>query len=447
MILRTEPLGLVKRMLEERRWMSLPAGKRREARDEQLRRVIDWCASTVPWYREAFAARLEQIRGVADLHLLPIVSKEILRSRYADFMPNAETVDQVLERFGASAVSTSGTSGERLTVLQVDELFAPLDLAGNEVLLDEGWSGRRLAIFTTPICSAAVCHMGKMPYEQRLELPTALTLNSSQRVLSIGRAEAQDIFADLHRYQPKALQVDPVYLVGLIRAARLYDLSFPATIRVVYSTYEYCSVVHRAVIEAALGAPVYDLYGSTELGIVLTACAEGRSHLWDSVQIAECLDDHGQPVAPGEIGAFTVTRLRAPVPMPLVRYRTGDLARAIVEPCSCSQKDREVFQVEGRVRDRILAPGGGFLTTRAIDELFAGLTFADHYQLTQRSMEEFELTVMRREGGDERGVDVIRDRLRERLGASARVDVRFVKEIAPARSLKYQLTRSTLLEA
>lgn len=89
-------------------------------------------------------------------------------------------------------------------------------------------------------------------------------------------------------------------------------------------TSEVCSEQDARLISQAFGIPVYNEYGSSELGVVGFKSARH----WvcnDALYYLEVLDESGRVVPDGEVGLLTVTHLynRA---TPLIRYQTGDLA-------------------------------------------------------------------------------------------------------------------------
>src|SRR5262249_40433499 len=156
------------------------------------------------------------------------------------------------------------------------------------------------------------------------------------------------ILRDLERFQPSVLRVDPVYAVALVRALEREQLPIPR-VDAVWTAYEYCSALHRPILEAAFAAPVTTVYAATDLGGGCQAfrCERGVFHVWQEQYVFEYLRG-GQPVAAGELGEIAVTSLAHRF-MPLVRYCVEDLGRPLAEPCSCDHADWLGFTLEGRL--------------------------------------------------------------------------------------------------
>src|SRR6185369_10954730 len=94
--------------LRKTQW--LDQGQVRDLQDEKLRRLVRHAYRNVPYYRRVLQeARLrpEAIRGQADLHKLPFLTKKDIREHlYFDIMSENHDKSQILK------ISTSGSTGE-----------------------------------------------------------------------------------------------------------------------------------------------------------------------------------------------------------------------------------------------------------------------------------------------------------------------------------------------
>ena len=402
--------------------------------------AVRWAAANVPFYRERLGTARATFQRPEQLAELPLTTRRDIREAFPDRMiPDGADVAKLLRDGGATIETTSGSADERLSVLFDRKRWtSPLNLP--LFALTGGLRELRIAQFTTPICSGTECHKGGMSYEQRRRGRAHLILDSSDHVMDLTRAELDGIVADVARFDPTVLQVDPVYGVALVRALARHALPLPR-VRAIRVSYEYCSVLHRRVLEAELGAPVFGHYGAAELGGAAAFECEvaGRYHVWADELVAEVVRD-GRPLPAGEVGELVVTTLRNRI-MPLVRYRIGDLARMVETPCRCALRAWPAFQLEGRCKDIIRDTSALRLTTRDVDETFRGLGWIDFYQLVQRGRTAYQLIAVARDGASSEEQEW-RGRAQALLGAAARIDVRYARAIAPERSLKYRLTRS-----
>jgi phenylacetate-CoA ligase len=403
-------------------------------RDKRVAKMIDWARQRVPFHR----GRLAEARGYHDLAQLPIMDKRDIRENFpAGLLPEGLDIDALVERGEASLEATSGTADDRLQVF-FDHSRPGFHLSFPGVApLPGGWGEARIAVFTTPICSGTVCHLGGMSFDERLK--GELTLNSSDRVLRLTRAELDGILADWDRFRPNVLRCDPVYAAALVRAFQREKLPVPR-VKVVWCSFEYCSVIHRAILEEGFGAPVVEYFGGTDIGGSEAAfrCENGRYHVWEDAYAFEFVRD-GARVAEGEVGELLVTSLRNQV-MPVVRYRIGDLARPLGYGCGCAHDYWYSFSLEGRIKDCLTTRDGRRLTTRDVDEQFRGLRCFDFYQLVEDAPGDYQLFVMPApDAGSDAGEAEVTRRLLSLLGEGARLRVRSVKEIPAEKSLKYRM--------
>ncbi len=80
----------------------------------------------------------------------------------------------------------------------------------------------------------------------------------------------------------------------------------------------------RDTIETALNAPVFNRYGSREVGDIACECSYHNGlHVSVPIHYVEILKENGEPAKPGEIGEIVITLLTN-FAMPLIRYRIGD---------------------------------------------------------------------------------------------------------------------------
>ena len=113
----------------------------------------------------------------------------------------------------------------------------------------------------------------------------------------------------------------------------------------------------RAAAQEAWGAPVGNIWATSEGGGVGLPCDHSRSHLSDDLLIVEPVDEEGRPVAPGQRSAkIYLTNLfnRA---LPLIRYEITDEVTVETEPCPCGSAHRCVADVQGRLDDVFVYDG------------------------------------------------------------------------------------------
>ena len=101
------------------------------------------------------------------------------------------------------------------------------------------------------------------------------------------------------------------------------------------------------------GCPIYDTYGTHEMGTCGFDCREQSGmHVMEDTLYLEIVDiETGEPVAPGERGNMVVTVFFRNVP-PIIRYNLRDLGRllpdSLAKACPCGSHFRRMDHFLGR---------------------------------------------------------------------------------------------------
>jgi phenylacetate-CoA ligase len=106
----------------------------------------------------------------------------------------------------------------------------------------------------------------------------------------------------------------------------------------------------RRMLEDAWGAPVFDNYGTHEVGLLAYECvAKDGLHVNDDTAVVEIVDrESEQPLADGSAGNIVVTSLHRSVP-PIIRYNLKDLMRRESRAmCGCGARTTKLSGFLGR---------------------------------------------------------------------------------------------------
>ncbi len=420
-----------------------PGEVRRRQSLFQLRQFMAFIQEEVPYYRAQAAYTSVAINCEEDIRLLPILTKADIRAHFLDLLSAQVDLSAGLERKDLSLLITSGSTGERLQAI-----------LGNEVATDPGcyaqvWTGRRwgeppkVAIFTTPICSQAVCHLGKASYEERI-LGNVLFLDSTEDLFSIDRQFVAKGAEELHRFAPEMLHFNPVYLHWFVRRAKEFGIPLPS-VGLLASSYQYQTRFQRKAIEHTFSRASYDWYGATEAATAIgQECPSGRLHVRVEQCVAEIVGPEG-PVEEGELGAIVITTTASRT-MPLARYRLGDVGSIDHSPCNCLLNGCPSVVLHGRAKDMLYLQDR-WVTTRQFDEAIADtkdLDFYSCYQPDAKTLRIDAIPALGQEGTFPAAE--LADKLEARFGIS-KVQVKVVARLDPIPgSLKFSLTRCDFAE-
>jgi phenylacetate-CoA ligase len=414
--------------LRKTQWLG-PA-ETRELQDEKLRRLVRHAYRNVPYYRRKMQEqklRPEDIRGQADLHKLPFLTKADIRQHlYFDIMSENHDKAQILK------ISTSGSTGEPF-VCYADR--AQLEVRWAATLRAQEWTGYR---FGDPALRLWHQTLGMTPAQAAKERADAVLSNRT----FIPIFELSD--ENLDRMVNVVAEVQPVLMDGYAEAldfiARYLKTKGRIDVRpkALMSSAQTLPRDSRRLIEEAFGCKVFDKYGSREFsGIAYECDAHSGHHVVAEAYIVEVLRD-GQPVAPGEVGEVVITDLNN-FCMPFIRYRIGDLAEAVdpTSRCTCGRGAPRLGAIEGRVQSIIQGTDGRYLPGTFFAHYLKEFDYAiKKFQVVQEERDAMTFRVVK---GGRFSDDVLAEVLatfREYLGKDMKIAVEFVDEVAMVRTGK-----------
>lgn len=195
--------------------------------------------------------------------------------------------------------------------------------------------------------------------------------------------------ARLNRFSPHAIVGYADALDQLARYCHSQQLQLTSPYAVVSAASSLTQEM-RSRIETAFNCPVFDRYGTREVGAVAMECQQHDGlHILTDVVHVEVLDDVGREVSDGEEGELVVTALHN-FTMPLIRYRIGDRAQRGSGGCACGRPYPRIRRLLGRNEACFKTARGG----RVLPEFFIHLIGKEHnygdlqrFQVVQESME------------------------------------------------------------
>jgi phenylacetate-CoA ligase len=352
----------------------------------------------IPFYQKRGDVVLARDVPLAGLSRVPLLFKKELRATLPrQWAPPGRDVRADLASGALELVETSGSTGDRLRVLWDEGWWMRQEaraMRTNPLVaaaMDGASGAYREAILTTPACGLGTCHIGDLPYEERVD---GLHLFLSQRPdpLFWTDAEQTRILDELSAHGTVGLESDPLYLALLARFARKQGRSIDVK-GFVQLTYAMTTQAHLRAIAGAFAGPVLQLYGASEVGVMFMEGEDGRLHHCPFTTHVELLPV--QVPAPGaeDLALVVVTTLDR-VAMPLVRFVVGDLVRVDWAGARRWTTVPPLAGVEGRIDDAFVRPDGALLTAAAMDRALTGVEGLFLWQAHQRTPDRVEIDVV-----------------------------------------------------
>ena len=389
----------------------------------ELRKLLTFAEAHIPYYREVFREQGFSPRAVTrreDLLALPILTKDIIRSRYSDLVSPAHRDENIVK----------GTSGSTGVPLKFEYSRSSEAWRQATRLRAYGWGGyvqgARTLHYWAQIAKLPLTFHG---IKTRLERAAKreMWVNSMRQDEEHLRGAAEAI----SRFRPTVIIAYTQACAELARFVTDRGLRDWDDIPVLCGA-EAVLPADRAALEGAFGKHIFDTYGSRETMLLASECeAHDGLHLSDENLLVEVLKD-GKPAAPGETGEVVVTDLHNHG-MPLIRYANGDLAvMGPDEPCRCGRGLRRLARVEGRRTDTLRDTAGNPVPGILLHVLFADARkdLVRQFQAVQRASGDVVLRVVRGREWNEEAFAAAVARFRDYL-RGAKIEVEFHESIAP----------------
>ncbi|QQE77917.1 phenylacetate--CoA ligase family protein [Alicyclobacillus sp. SO9] len=174
----------------------------------------------------------------------------------------------------------------------------------------------------------------------------------------------------IKRTQPTVLMEIPFQLEILAGVKQRLGFQTPTSLRALLAAGELVSPSRRKWLQSLWKVPVYNLFGSTETGGLVTSCHQGHFHLDNPTVLFEVVDDDGQPLGFEQRGQLVLSTLRQG--MPLLRFATHDIVELKpAEICTCGNSHPVLIHY-GRQED-VTRIGGHSWTLYDLQEIVYNL--------------------------------------------------------------------------
>lgn len=408
----------------------------RKYQDKQLRNMVRY-AYTVPLYHQKYkeaGVHPNDIKEVKDLHKLPFITKNDLRSSF----PNGLLPPQAASEIHFQ-LSTSGSTGKPV-FLYIDQFAAIKRLEGFvRVLRAYGGEWRRSK--TALVIDLSPGSVEHATYQEST-LPFLKKIMSVDNIkyLHIGDPPEQ-IIKELNEFQPEFLGSDANMLRKL---AKLKNDGIGKNIQpeCMFAGGSMLDSYTKTYVEQAFGTRLFDVYGSTEAGPMAFECVDEKYyHVHSDFVLLEILDQQNNPVPDETPGKLVATRLYGHG-TPIIRY-TGieDILVPSSHQTSCGITSEMLHHIEGRTADLLILPNGQLLSPLSITGIPAKVMekhqsfIIDQFQIIQHSEDDIEVLVIINDKVKTKGtivkivIDDLHHEFQKNFGDEINVTIRQVDEI------------------
>lgn len=412
------------RNIRAQQWRSLD--ENRHIQQEQLFTLIQYATRHIPYYKEI--AERQRIRFTRpsifeDIQKFPILTKKDIRDNF----------DRLCNPSIPSQKNTSGGStGEQAIFMQTHDMY---DWDAAVTSLFNEWAGRREGEKMVKLWGS------ERDILQGGQGVKGFLVRGMMNEYLLNTFRLSD--DDMQQYVDYINTHKPVIITAYVQSAYEIARYIQRTGQQIFHPKGIITSAgtlfphFRELISTTFGCPVFNRYGSREVGAIACECEQHKGlHLNTFNHYVEILNGQLQPVRENGIsGSVYITHLHNTA-MPLIRYDIGDLATHSTAVCSCGRGMPLIQHVEGRAGS-ILRTKKAVIDSTALTTSFYYFSTIKQYQVIQRKDNFIIRVVLNSTVQWEREKAALTKKLHSILGDEADITFEIVPNIAATKSGKY----------
>jgi len=350
--------------------------------DYKMRRMINYSYNNISYYKNKFnkiGCKPNDFNTIEDLESLPILTREVIKNNYKDFIPDNNKKIKYYER------RTGGSTGEPLKhrISKYDRL-----LSG--AILYRGWGYANYELGDKMIfLGGASLNVGTS---------TNPFLKIDEFIRNIKKLSSFDMTPnDIQRYAKKINTFNPKFIRGY--ASSLYYLSKwldynsikVHSPKACFTTAEKLFPQVRKLIEKVFNCEIFDTYGLNDGGVTAFE-TKGHSGLKIDMErsLMEVVDDNGNQIEDKE-GRILATNLENHA-MPLLRYDTGDIG--IMTTNNLDYDNKYLVKILGRQQEMLQTPEGKFIHGEFFSHIFWNVNGIKQFQIVQNKIDVLDINIV-----------------------------------------------------
>ena len=410
----------------------------RNQQEKQLGKLVKFAYENVPYYTKLFnqlGIVPNDIGTIRDLEKLPILTKQIIKENWEDFVPKN------IKKLRYLNVSTGGSTGTPLKYRMSAE-----DYERGLGLLYVGWGygGYELGDKVAIIAGSSLIPTTKSKVRKKIQ---EFFLNFRfYYFFELSEEKVSKYFYDINKWKPIFLRGYPSSIYLLAKFIHEDNLKLNFQPKAIFTTGENLFDEQRALVETVFGAKVFNAYGAGDGGISAFECEEHCGmHINTEKAVLEVVDDEGKQVV-NKQGKVLATSLYN-YSMPFIRYDTGDLGVLSDKICPCGRSFPLMKELVGRSSDILITSDNKIITTTMAAYLFyPDCVYSEdsikqyqkikQFQVIQEIKKEVIIKIVKGPESDEKEFNYIITNFQEWFGQDIDIKLIFVESIPPLPSGK-----------
>lgn len=407
-------------------WNNKSFNETMKEQERRLEQFLNYAQKNSNWFAERFKDHQLKLEKLDEL---PLLEKK-------DIINNFEKIKTIDESKGVIN-QTSGTTGAAMkTVMTIDDMQERWAIVDNYMQKHGFKFGKKTAWFSGKnlITKKDI----KNGYCSHYDFINNIRFYST---FHISNENFDTYWESLSKYKPEFIVGFPTSVYQLCELADSRGLRLSNPVKVFFSTSETLHPYQRELISKVLGCKVRNHYSASEGAPIITECSSGKLHMHPLTGIFEVVDENMNPSLEGELIVTSFTSKGTP----LIRYRVGDrIAVDTSSTCSCGSVFPLVKHIDGRANDFIYSPETGKVNLVNMGNAAKGITGIVCFQVTQDLKDAVSVSVVRTKLYNSESEDKFKTSLRERLGQSMHITIKYVDDIPREKGGKFRIIKNNL---
>lgn len=405
---------------------------------KKLYELIKYASQNIPYYRKIikkYDIHFSEDTIFCDIRKFPVLTKEIIREHFNELY---KFRDNTYYR------NTSGGSTGEAVIFFQDKQY--LEWANATKRLFNEWAGRKPGDPMIKLWGSLrdVLKSSRSIKGYLRQQISGITILNSYK---ISEKDMYEYVKRINSIKPRLLLAFPNSIDELARFIQEHHLSIYSPPAIMTSGGLLYPEV-KARIKEVFQAPVFNRYGSREVGDIASNCEKNQGlHIIPNIHYIEILDNRDKEVKAGGAGDIVITSLTN-YSMPLIRYKIEDRGILSKKECSCGRGFPLLEKVEGRVRSMFRNKQGDLIESGVFIRLFYFRDNIKQFQVIQESLDQITINLVLK---DKQKLKVVEKDFREIsevikpiMGNDTKVKYNIVNEIKHSPSGKYMYTFSKI---
>ena len=389
-----------------------------EIQQEKLRVLLEHAYKNVLYYTKLFdRLRLKpsDIKDKEDLDKLPLLRKEDIRKDISAF------VAKNIPRKELKPMMSSGTTGQPIRLFKDKDRDAWRAAARHRFQKAEKFEhgDKIVTIYGYSFPKKHVLQGVFLRILRNEWVPYGYDLSEEK----IGA-----FVKELKKYKPDFIRAWPSSIYPLAEYAGNNEVNLGP--KNIWLHGEVLFKFQRKSFEENLGCEIFDIFGLRESSIYSGECQKHAGYHLDAENgIIEVIDEEGEHVSSGELGATVFTDFTN-FATPLIKYVSEDIVTyAGGRTCPCGRGLPLIIKsVEGRFSD-CLSTDKGFVLPNAVVDLFSSIKAIKNFQVIQKKKDRILVRVEKKSDFSSSDADFITGGIQKLVKSNVNIEMEYANSI------------------